>query len=293
VIFPFLIADDLLGAIGKLKYRYVIDFHPRDLLKAQKYKEPFDRVKKTVLPDRQKAAKEEEERNDEARAADPEAKVNRHHANFLKKWWLMSYPREELMQTLAPLARYVVCARVTHRPIFEFVSTKIHPNDALSVFALEDDYSFGILQSTVHWEWFVNRCSTLKADFRYTSDTVYDSFPWPQKPKLEDVKLVAKRAVELRALRTKLKKEHKVSLRELYCALEGPGSHPLKTAQAKLDEVVRAAYGTTKKADVLSTLLELNQSLAAAESAGKSIVGPGIPPTAEGAKGLITKDCLS
>ena len=292
VIFPFLIADDLLGAVGKLKYRYVIDFHPRDLLEAQKYKEPFERVRKHVLPDRQKAAKEEAERNEEAKEANPDAKVNRHHANFLKKWWLMSYPREELKKAIAPLSRYIVCSQVTHRPIFEFISTDIHPNAALNVFALEDDYSFGILQSGIHWEWFVNRCSTLKADFRYTSDSVYDTYPWPQEPTLAAVKLVAKRAVELRSLRTKLQKEHKVSLRELYRALEGPGSHPLKGAQTKLDDAVKAAYGMSKKADVLSSLLELNESLAVMEAEGKTIVGPGLPKVAEGAKGMVTKDRL-
>lgn len=40
-----------------------------------------------------------------------------------------------------------------------------------------DDYSFGVLQSTFHWIWFINRCSTLKGDPRYTSNTVFDTFP--------------------------------------------------------------------------------------------------------------------
>jgi hypothetical protein len=42
------------------------------------------------------------------------------------------------------------------------------------------NYSFGILQSGIHWAWFKARCSTLKGDFRYTSDTVFDTFAWPQ-----------------------------------------------------------------------------------------------------------------
>jgi hypothetical protein len=45
---------------------------------------------------------------------------------------------------------------------------------------LASDYSFGILQSGLHWLWFKERCSTLKGDFRYTSDTVFDTFAWPQ-----------------------------------------------------------------------------------------------------------------
>ncbi|MCA3511809.1 MAG: class I SAM-dependent DNA methyltransferase [Rhodobacter sp.] len=293
VLFPFLIADDFLGAVDKLECRYVIDFQPRDLLKAKAFKQPFEHLEQTVLPARKEAAKKERARNKEALDDDPEAKVNKHHENFLKRWWLMSYPREDLMRTLAPLSRYIVCARVTHRPIFEFVSTAIHPNDALSVFALEDDYSFGILQSGIHWEWFINRCSTLKADFRYTSDTVFDSFPWPQQPTTEAVRLVAKRAVEVRRLRSHLRAKHELSLRELYRAIEGPGEHALKKAHKALDDAVRDAYGMSKKADVLEALLELNEAVASAEADGKPVVGPGIPPSAKKLKDLVTTDKLT
>ncbi len=50
----------------------------------------------------------------------------------------------------------------------------------MTVFAFADDYSFGILQSGIHWAWFTAKCSTLTERFRYTSDTVFDTFPWPQ-----------------------------------------------------------------------------------------------------------------
>ena len=76
------------------------------------------------------------------------------------------------MDIIEKQKRYIACSRVTKRPIFDFISSEIHPNDALQVFPLEDDYSFGILSSTVHWEWFNARCSTLEERPRYTSDTV-------------------------------------------------------------------------------------------------------------------------
>ena len=40
--------------------------------------------------------------------------------------------------------------------------------------------SVGILQSGTHWAWFRAKYSTLTERFRYTSDTVFDTFPWPQ-----------------------------------------------------------------------------------------------------------------
>ena len=51
------------------------------------------------------------------------------------------------------------------------------PGDALSCFAFSDDYSFGILQSGIHWSWFIATCSKLKGDFRYTPESVFDTFP--------------------------------------------------------------------------------------------------------------------
>src|SRR5258707_5154292 len=109
---------------------------------------------------------------------------------------------------------------MTLRPIFEFVHKSIRPNAALIVFPFGDDYSFGILKSAIHWVWFTNRCSTLTGRFRYTSNTVFDSFPWPQGPTLKAVNKVAKAAVKLRILRRTFMHNHDLSLRELYRALD-------------------------------------------------------------------------
>lgn len=278
VLFPYLIADDLLGEHDQKPTRYVIDFHPRDVFQARAYRRLFALVQQQVLPDREKAAAEEALRNKEALEQNPNARVNRHHANFLKKWWLLSYPREDMISRLNPLSRYAVCSQVTKRPIFDFVDERIRPNAALIVFALEDDYSFGILQSSVHWEWFMARCSSLKGDFRYTSDTVFDTFCWPQQPGRAVVQNVAQAAVRLRHLRKEVMQTNNWTLRELYRTLEQPGDNPLRKATAGLDEAVRAAYGVPSDAEPLDFLLRLNEECAALEAEGKSIVGPGVPP---------------
>jgi len=292
VLFPYLTADELLGESDSLPTRYVIDFTGCDLLSSRRFPRLYERVGRTVLPDRKRAAEREKARTGEALHADPSALVNRHHANFLANWWCLSYPREEMLRALAMLPRYIVCGRVTKRPVFEFVSSAIRPNDALTVFPYADDYSFGILQSDAHWRWFVNRCSTLTERFRYTSNTVFDTFAWPQDPTKAQIEAVADAAVALRKLRRTLMKEHQLSLRELYRSLESPGKHPLKGAQAALDGAVRAAYGMGKSKDPLGFLLDLNARLAARESEGETIVGPGLPPRAGNAKRLITADCV-
>lgn len=290
VLFPYLTGDDILTS-GAPR-RYVIDFHPRGMVEAQTYRRLFDHVRAAVLPSRTEALRKEIERNQEVHRSEAAAHVNVHHANFLKRWWLLSYPREELITILSGLPRYIACSRVTKRPIFEVVSSAIRPSDALSVFPLADDYSFGLLQSGVHWAWFKARCSTLKGDWRYTSSTVFDSFPWPQAPTLAQAKAVAKASVALRALRRGIMAEHGMSLRQLYTTIELPGQHPLKDAHATLDRAVRAAYGMNAEQDALAFLLAQNEALTAREQAGEAGLGPGLPPCAKGHGAFVTADCI-
>ena len=293
VVHPFLIADDMIGGIDSRPTRYVIDFQGKELLEAQAYAAPFARVKKLVLPDREAAARDEESRNNEVLATSAGAKVNHHHANFLRKWWRLSWERGELSAALLDLPRYVVCGRVTKRPIFEFISSDIHPNDALQVFPYDDDYSFGILQSGIHWAWFNARCSTLTERPRYTSNTVFDSFPWPQSPSLAQVQAVAKAAVELRTLRAELRAKHKLSFRDLYRTLDLPGDQPMKKAQRKLDVAVGEAYGMAGATNVLEFLLGLNFKLADREADNQFVQGPGLPAIVGDKSKFITSDCVS
>jgi hypothetical protein len=291
VLFPFLTADDMLGEPDSQPTRYVIDFQSKDIIEASTYSELFRRVKEHVLPDRKKAAVEEKIRNKEATDSDPSAHVNHHHANFLAHWWQLSYDRGDLIAAVSNLPRYIVCGSVTKRPIFDFVHPTIHPNAALTVFALADDYSFGVLQSGLHWAWFLERCSTLKSDFRYTSNTVYDSFPWPQAVSASQLKSVAKAGRDLRRARRAAMKKNDLTLRKLYRAAEMPGQNPIREVQEALDSAVREAYGMTSKDETLPFLLSLNLELAAIESKGGKITKPGLQKSA-GRAGYLTDDCI-
>ena len=292
VLCPFLIANELIGNVGGKPRRYVIDFHKFDVFTARNFGKLYEQVEKKVLPDRKKAAAEETERNKAALEVNAQANINLHHTNFLNRWWVLSYARESLIENLSKRSRYIACGRVTKRPIFEFVSTEIRPNDAIQVFCFEDDYSFGVLQSEAHWLWFKERCSTLKSDFRYTSNTVFDSFPWPQNPSKKSIAKVAKLAVELRSLRNELAKKHTLSLREMYRVLEKPGKSPLKDAHEALDLAVREAYGMSKDADPLKFLLDLNIHLHANEQKGVKVVGPGVPKSFGDTATITSNDCL-
>lgn len=290
VVWPYLTADELIGEKDSLPQRYVIDFGTRDLLEAQGYGELFKIVERTVLSSREVRAENERLRNVEAISDSADAHVTKDHASALAKWWQLFRRRGEMLDEIAKLQRYIVCGQVTKRPIFEFISPAIHPNAALIVFPFEDDYSFGVLQSDAHWQWFVARCSTLKGDFRYTSNTVFDTFPWPQAPSKAQVHAVADAAVAVRELRSAQRRKHGLSLRELYRSIEKPGTHPLGIAHAELDAAVRTAYGMKAREDVLQFLLELNRECADIEAKGASIRGPGLPSTFRNRDHLVTDD---
>lgn len=292
VLHPFLIANELIGNKNSLPNRYVIDFSELDLLTAKSYVELYRIIESSVLPDRQEAAKKEKERNRIALESNPHASVNHHHHNFLNSWWVLSYPRKDMKIAIKELSRYIVCGQVTKRPIFEFISPTIYPNAALIVFPYDDDYSFGILQSMQHWLWFTNRCSTLKGDPRYTSNTVFDTFAWPQSPSEKDIGKVAQASKKLRELRRNLMEQHDLSLRDLYRSIEVPGAHPLKDAINKLDQKVRIAYGMKDSDDVLEFLMSLNEQVVIAENSGKVITRPGLPTFVNNREQYISDDCL-
>ena len=282
VVVPYLTGEDLVENYAPS--RWIVDFGKRPLFEAMHFAPAFERIKQTVLPNVQ-------------RKADAEKMSSGHEngprAQHLKVWWQFWRPRPELIRRLASIPRYIACSRVTKRPIFEFVDSQIHPNDATVAFTFADDYSFGILQSPMHFEWFKARCSTMKADFRYTSDTVFDSFSWPQSPTKRQVVDVAAAAVNLRKLRREIMNKLGCSLRDLYRTLDMPGANPLRDAHTALNTAVRAAYGMPESVDPLTFLLALNLELAVKEKANELVTPPGLPLPKNERSAFMTTDCIT
>ncbi len=199
------------------------------------------------------------------------------------RWWQPWRPRPEFLSVASKLNRLIMCSKVLGRPVFAFLSSTFAPNDTMQVFAFDDDYSFGIVQSSLHWEWIKAKGGKVRADKRYTNE-VWTTFPWPQEPTEAEVAAIATAARNLRRARDTLMKENSWSLRALYQAAEIPGPHPLKDAQAALDEAVQRAYGMPADQEATAFLLELNQLVAEDEAEGRKVQGPGVP------KGLDARD---
>lgn len=199
-----------------------------------------------------------------------------HYATWLRKWWRPQQARDEFRAAIRGRSRLIVCPKVSARPSFALLSTRFVPNNTMWLFALDDDYSFGIIQSNLHWDWTKAKGSRVRADITYTS-VVWRTFPWPQEPREAEVAAVAAAARELRRVRDTLMKENGWSLRALYQAAEIPGPHPLKDAQAALDQAVAQAYGMPADQEATEFLLELNKLVAEDEAEGRAVQGPGVP----------------
>ncbi len=285
---PFLIGEELVANYNSQPDRFVIDFTFQNQIEASKYSKLYEHLQKNVLPFVELKAKDEDEgkKKDNGRGAQ------------LLSWWKMWRRREDLLLQFKTIKRYIACARVTQRPIFEFISSEIHPNDKIMAFVFEDDYSFGIIQSKFHWHWFLANCTTLAETPNYNTASIWDTFPWPQTPTEAQIKKVANAARTLRTERTKLMQQHHISLRDLYRLLEQPGKNPIKDLHTALDKAVLEAYGFATKDKTIDTdfilenLLALNHQVADKEKHGAKVQSPGLPQWIKNKEDYVSDECV-
>jgi SAM-dependent methyltransferase len=281
VVHPFLIGRVMVTSGSP--DRWVIDFQKMDLLEARRYAGAFRRIERTVLPHVRKYA--ERERKSTGREVGQDQ-------TWLRTWWQHFRCRKELIDVISGLSRYIACPEVTKRPVFCFLHPDIRPDHTLEAFAFDDDYSFGVLQSDVHWQWFVAKCSKLTERFRYTPESVFDTFPWPQAPSPKQVRAVAEAGREVRRVRGEALATIKGGLRAVYRTLELPGRNPLKDAHVALDAAVLDAYGFSPDADLLQQLLDLNLAVADRIHRNEPVTPPGIPPDYPTPEDLVSDDCI-
>ncbi|MCB0906942.1 MAG: class I SAM-dependent DNA methyltransferase, partial [Nocardioidaceae bacterium] len=218
-----------------------------------------------VLTERQRLADKQRAANAAALAEDPHAKINTHHIKFVDQWWQHAYRRADMLAELGKVDRYLALTRVAaegRMTIFQFVDPAVRPDDSLAVLTLDDDYSFGVVSSSLHRAWFDERCSKMRVDPRYTPTTVWDSFPWPAAPD----SAVAREVAEIGAAIVRLRERNMAAGQTLgaqYDALREPGKAVLRDLHADLDDAVFRLFGLSREDDLLAQILALN--LAAAQ----------------------------
>jgi hypothetical protein len=115
-------------------------------------------------------------------------------------------------------------------------------------------------------------CGRLKSDFRYSSQLVYNNFPFPPAPSPKQVAAVEAAAAQVLAARAEFPTE---SLATLYDPLTMPPA--LVRAHATLDRAVDACYRPAAFPTELSRLEFLF-------AAYRALQAPLLPPPAKGRK---------
>lgn len=141
---------------------------------------------------------------------------------------------------------------------FGFADNGAIPGDSVSVIINASLYHFGVVNSNVHMAWMRAVCGRLKGDYRYTSDIVYNNFPWcnsteEQKAKIEQT---AQAILDARALYPDC------SLADLYDELTMPIE--LRKAHQANDKAVMQAYGFSTKiseSDCVAELMKMYKEL--------------------------------
>jgi SAM-dependent methyltransferase len=248
-------ASDLTDNPQGKPSRWIIDFNNMSLEDASEYKLPFEHIKVNVKPER--------EINRDKKARD--------------FWWIFLRPRPEMRTAIESLACYFSIP--AHSKWFIFVPTSLDwlPNNSIHVVASDDFYILGILTSNIHRIWIKAQSSTLEDRTRYTPNTCFETFPFPQTPSQELVKKIRQTANELHEYRSQQMEKKQWGITKLYNQFFNEPSSQLYQLHQKLDKLVMEAYHFQADEDILEKLLTLNLELAEKEKRGETVIGPWSP----------------
>jgi hypothetical protein len=248
VVRPYLIGDDITEEPEQGARRFIVDFGMRTLEEAMRYPEAIRLVRERVKPTR-------DENNREA---------------YRRYWWRFAEPRPKMREAIESLPRYVAGTATGKRFLFCWAAHSVCPSNATNVFAFDDDYSMGVLTSSIHGAWARSESSTLRVDLRYTPTSCFETFPWPQ-PEDDlrgEIGTIARQLIERRQA---ICVEGSIGLTTLYNQVEEGAWAEIADLHRRLDQAVARAYGwkpATAHAplEIKARLAELQASIVAGAS---------------------------
>lgn len=220
VVKPYLVGDDITKNPQLAPRRWVIDFVEMPLEDAECWPAAMAIVRARVKPMRDRHKKTRER----------------------TQWWKHSRTVRELFETIAPLNRFIACPAQSKRIHMIWCEPDWRPSNLTSVFAFDDDYTLGVLMSSIHMRWAVARSTRLKSDPRYTVNS-YATFPWPQEPALDGRERIGQLGRSIDRERRRICLERTLGLTALYNAVEEGAHTALRDLHRELDRAVASAYG--------------------------------------------------
>lgn len=255
VVKPFSMGANLAKKpLGKPD-RWIIDFADRCLEEIEDYPLPYKQVVELVKPERQK------NRDKQARLY----------------WWRFLRPRPDMRQAIEGLPFFFAVPRVSKWAVFIPMEKEWLPGDLNVVVASDDYYCLGVLTSVVHRRWMESQKSTLEDRTRYSHDSCFETFPFPQLIDVKYSEAIRQAMVVLNEYRNAWMIENQSGITDLYNRYYNEPASKLSKMHRTLDNLVLKVYGWSGDEDLLSNLLDLNLELAEKEKEGLPVVGPWVP----------------
>lgn len=271
-LLPFLTGSDLNRMVEQKPSRYVICFRDMSLQEAEAYPDLLEIVQARVKPYRDK--------------------VKRHHLK--SKWWLFADYRRKLRIATKEMNRVLVRGEVSENHMLVFASNDYVLDHKLIVFAYDDWYHFGVLQSGVHDVWLRRQSSTMRTDISYTPTDCFRTFPFPQSMTESSKVNLDVSSQKFYESRQTILENRQIGLTTLYNLFHKPTTDDadilfMRKMSAEMDSALMACFGWTdldpqygfysnarKKVrfgidldtqrEIFIRLLQLNQLIAAREA---------------------------
>lgn len=203
---------------------WIVDFGCEQRLEeATQYVDPLDYVEARVLPKRRGNKREVYRRN----------------------WWIHAEPRPALRKAISWRHRFLVTIGVGKHRLLSWMASPTLPDHQLFVFAIDEDWKFGLLHSSIHTAWARSQGTQVRereSGFRYTASTCFETFPFPE-PTDSQRDPIAEAARELDKLRANWLNPPEWTREEV---LEFPGSVDGPWARYLDPATVRGEIGTVK-----------------------------------------------
>jgi type II restriction/modification system DNA methylase subunit YeeA len=211
VLLPYLNAADVTG---RWRWKWVIDFGSSlTESEASLFEAPFRYVQREVFPLRK----------------------DHREAIQARFWWRFARPVPALKAKTASLERCLVTPSVAKHRVFAWFPLPISPAHRLVVFARDDDFILGVLQSRYHECWALRLGSRLETRPCYTPTTCFETFPFPTPTPAQEA-AIGEAARELVRLRDNWLNPLEWTREEVLtfpAALDGPWARFVRDADAR------------------------------------------------------------
>ncbi|MCX6170643.1 MAG: hypothetical protein NTX65_14980 [Ignavibacteriales bacterium] len=168
VVYPFIGGKELNNRTINEHERWIINFDEKDFDDASTYSDVFQYVEGTVKPERMTRDKEK-------------------YPRLVDEWWKFWHSRHELYDNLRTtnVQRVLGRSRISNIHMIDFLNKDFVYSESLIIFLFEDNFTFGLLQSSIHQYWAEKYASTMKTDTRYIVSDCFETFPIPKSSSRE------------------------------------------------------------------------------------------------------------